>query len=390
MNSLRKDGRPGPVSLDVFPALVPAGGIGRYVRDLVRAMKDVAGAPEALLVHPRGLAAEAARRFPASARLELPLGWRGLRMTYAATIPLGIPLDGWFGGAAVHHATMGVAPLLSRTPLVVTVHDLTAIEHPEWHPAPVVSLARATLPSAIRRATCVVCDSEHVRNRVIARYAMPSESVITVPLALSPDFAAVEPRMARQFVQRQFGLVGPFVLHVGTLEPRKNHATLFAAFDALVAMGFPGKLVLVGRDGWRCGPIFERLDAMRSRDRVVRVTDADDEALAALYSAATVTALPSWDEGFGLPLLEAMAHGCPCVCSDGGSLPEVAGSGARVVAAADSEALAESLALLWRDDAERDEQVARGTRRAADFGFEPWARKMFAIYSTAARSSCRR
>ncbi|MCC6650167.1 MAG: glycosyltransferase family 4 protein [Candidatus Eisenbacteria bacterium] len=373
----------GPVAIDVFPALVPSGGIGRYVGDLVRAFRDVPGAPAERLVHPGGKSAEAARRFPHARLHGLPFGWRGLRLAYASTIALGIPLDGWFGDAALVHATMGVAPVLARIPLVVTVHDLTAIEHPEWHPAPVSALARATLPSAIRRATTVVCDSEHVRGRVLAAWGGAPERVITVPLALSPDFVAVDPVVARGGVARRLGLEGPFVLHVGTWEPRKNHVTLLSAFDAMVRAGFPGRLVLVGHDGWRSGPIFERLSGISARERVLRVTDADDSLLAALYGTATALAFPSLDEGFGLPLLEAMAHGCPAVCSDGGSLPEVAGGASRVVPAMDADALADALLSMWRDEGAREAASALGRRRAEHFAFEPWARRMFRVYAAA-------
>lgn len=371
------------LAVDALPALVPSGGIGRYVNDLVRALETEPGAPAATLVYPGNLDSQARARFPDAARRALPLGWRGMRLLYALPLPPGVGLDGMFGRPDVYHATMGIAPILRGARTIVTVHDLTAIEHPDWHPAAVVGLTRATLPRAIARADVVVCDSDHVRERVLTRYGRSPADVVTVHLPLSPGLPAPPAEVARETVAARFGITGPFVLQVGTLEPRKDHRTSLAAYEQLCERGFPGPFVWAGREGWHVEPLRARLAESPVRDRVRRIHDLDDATLAALYASATASVMPSLDEGFGLPVLESMARGCPCVCSDRGSLPEVAGEGAPRFAAGDAHALADALERLWRDPEFRAREVARGLARAGTFGFAAWARRMFAIYAGA-------
>jgi glycosyltransferase involved in cell wall biosynthesis len=170
------------------------------------------------------------------------------------------------------------------------------------------------------------------------------------------------------------------VLHVGTLEPRKNHVTLIAAFERMRRAGFPGRLVLVGQDGWSVAPIAARLEASPESRHVLRVRDADDTDLAALYGACTCTAFPSLAEGFGYPLLESMACGAACVISDDPALLELGRSDCVAVPATDADALADALLELWRDPAHRDAVAAGGPARAREYAFPRWAERTFALY----------
>jgi glycosyltransferase involved in cell wall biosynthesis len=167
---------------------------------------------------------------------------------------------------------------------------------------------------------------------------------------------------------------------VGTLEPRKNHVRLIGAFERLRRSGFPGPLVLVGRGGWKNRPILRRIETSPDAASIVRITDADDEDLAALYGACTACAYPSIEEGFGMPVLESMACGTPCVISDHPALVELARDCAVAVPHDDEDALARELARFWSDEDHRRQITAMGPTRAGAYAFPIWARQLFALY----------
>lgn len=374
----------GGLALDVLPALVPSAGIGRYVRDLATALVTLPGAPPATFVAPGPQAGAARTRYGDRVRA-LPFGWGGLRLACVASLRFGLGMDRLYGDPGVVHSPMGYGPAFTRAKLILTIHDLTSLDHPEWHPRRVNAFMNAVLPRAARRAALILCDSEFVRGRVIERLGAPAARTLTLPLAVSPGLVAPSLEAARARVGRRFELHGPYVLNVGTIEPRKNHLTLVAAFERLRARGFSGPLVLVGREGWRCAATLDRLRRSTEHGAIRRIDSADDDDLAALYAAATVMAYPSLEEGFGYPVLEAMACGAPVVTGDHAALRALGGDAVRAVPALDADALAAAIESLWRDESSRAVLVARGRERAANHAFEPWARRMFAIYDAVAR-----
>jgi glycosyltransferase involved in cell wall biosynthesis len=368
------------VAVDVFAALVPGGGIGRYVRDLVAALTRLPDAPPARFVYPRNWRAPARAAFPAEQLHELPLPWIGLRAAYQVGTLMPLTFDRWFGEAAVVHSPVGYGPAFKRSRLLCHVHDLTSIEHPEWHPTRANLFLRHAIPHAARHADTVLTHSRFVASRVRAVFGVPDERIVTIPPPLGHAFHPVPDRAARERVARRYGLAGPFVLHVGTLEPRKNHVGLVGAFERMRRAGFPGPLVLVGKPGWRTAPILSRLEASPEHAAILHVTDADDDDLVALYGACTVCAYPSLEEGFGMPVLESMACGAPIVTSDHASLIELGTGYAVAVPATDEDALAAAMLAVWRDPAARERAVANGPARAAAYHWKRWASRTFELY----------
>ena len=368
------------VVVDVFAALVSGGGIGRYVQDLAAALLRLPGAPPARFAYPRNWRARARAAYPAERLHELPWPWLVMRGAYHLGTVLPLHFDRWFGDAAVVHSPMGYGPAFRRSRLICHVHDLTSIEHPEWHPVRANLLLRYAIPHAARRADTVLTHSRFVASRVTAVLGVPGERIVTIPPPLGHAFHPISRKAASERAVRRFGLDGPFVLHVGTIEPRKNHVGLMGAFERMRRAGFPGPLVLVGKRGWHIATILERIAASPERAAVRWVGDADDDDLVALYGACTACAYPSFEEGFGMPVLESMACGAPIVTSDHASLVELGDGYITAVPATDEDALAAALLDIWRDPDARARAEASGPERAAAYAWERWAARTFELY----------
>lgn len=310
------------VALHVGQLLQPVpGGIGRYVRALLDAL-PAAG------VGVHGFAAGAPEPFT-------DLGWPHGSLRYELWHRLRRPVVRVPGD--VVHATSLAVPPAGRRPLVVTVHDTVFLHQPEMLTRRGVSFHRRGLELARREARAVVVPTEFGRRELVEQGFDPGR-VHVAPHGVQVDDDA--PGSARE----------PFVLFVGTIEPRKGIRDLLAAFGRLRAGRPELRLVLAGPRGWGELPDL-------SQPGVVELGPVDDAKLGELYRTASVLALPSSYEGFGLPVLEAMAHGCPVVVSDAACLPEVVGDTGTVVPVGDVEALA--AALEAPPDGERGRVRAR-------------------------------
>ena len=371
---------PGFVLVDASAGLVPGGGIGRYVRDLAHALRTIPGAPAARFLVTRKMRDIAGEQFRPEEMVSLPITWRQMAIAVMLGTMSGFPMDDFYERPALVHSPLGYGPRFGRARLLNHVHDLTCLEHPEWHTWRTRTLFAVAAPRASRSADRVLSHSEYVRRQVVREFGVPEARTLVIPPPLGHAFAAVPHAIAREHVQRRFGLAGEFVLHVGTLEPRKNHVTLVAAFERMCRDGFPGSLVLVGQDGWKFAPIAARIEGSPNAARILRVRDADDPDLVALYGACTCSAFPSLAEGFGMPLLESMACGAACVISDHPVLVELGQRDCVAVPATDADALADAMLRLWREPDHRAAIAANGPVRAAEYAFPRWAQRIFNLY----------
>lgn len=372
--------KPVDVAIDIFPGLFPAGGIGRYVRDLCAALRTIPGAPTYRFAHTSNLRAIARERYREDELMELPIGWRRMRVACLASAAMGVPLDALYGPSTLFHSPLGYGPLRSNARLVSHVHDLTFLQHPEWHPFRTRFFLSATIPVAARRAERVICHSEWVKAEVVRDIGVKPERITVIPPPVGHDFHPVPLAEARAHVAKRFGLPEHYFLHVGTIEPRKNHARIVEAFERLCREGFPGPLVLVGKDGWRIEPILARLEHSSERARIVRVSDASEDDLVALYGASTAVLFPSLEEGFGMPILEAMACGVPCITGDRTAMAEVGAGFATLVTPESVDQLVEAMRGVWKDCTHRERAAAEGPPRAAEYTLDKWAAKTFALY----------
>lgn len=326
------------------------GGIGRYVGHLLAALPGAGVEVVAFAAGPRP---------PGVRRPYVDLGWPRGALRYEAWARLRRPA--LHLSAGVVHATSLAVPPGGQRPLVVTVHDLVFLRHPHDLTPRGVSFHRRGLELARREAAAVIVPTAFGRDELLAegfeeRRVHVAHHGIAVPGPIAADGPADEA------VLRRLGVQAPFVLFVGTLEPRKGIADLLAAHRVLRRAHPDLALVLAGPAGWGAPPDL-------SGPGVVGLGATHDDDLDALYRAAVALALPSRYEGFGLPVLEAMARGCPVVTSDAASLVEVAGGAAAQVAVGDVDALADALHRLASDPDHRDVQCIAGRARAADFSW---------------------
>jgi glycosyltransferase involved in cell wall biosynthesis len=291
--------------------------------------------------------------------------WRQERLATQLWFPLArrrLGLD------AIHYPAFP-PPLLQRRGMIASIHDLTALRYPETMTLAGRRYWGPTLRHAARVASPVLVPSLSTYRDVVLLAGAAPERVAVTPYAADPGFGRRPPGQALRAVRRRWDLPDRFILAVGTLEPRKNLGTLFAALERLRrTMSPPPILVVAGREGW--GDVTTTT-LLRALGDAVRFTGHVSEAdLVALYHLATVFVYPSLYEGFGFPILEAFWANCPVVSTTSSSIPEVAGDAALLVDPRDEEAMADAIDALWTDQGLSARLRAAGAERTRQFTWD--------------------
>ena len=295
-------------------------------------------------------------------------------------IPLGIPLALRASKSELLHVTY-IAPPRPGCPTVVTVHDLSYLAHPEWLSRRVRWTLNLLVPRSVRAAARVIAISDFTKQDLVQRYGLRPEKIVVVPLAASGNFIPLPDAAARPLPA---GVREPFILAVGNLEPRKNLATLIEAYAGLVRQhAFAGSLVIAGKPRYRGGEAAGAVAKLGLEGRVIFTGFIDDETLRLLYNRATLFAYPSLYEGFGLPLLEAMACGCPVVASCATAIPQTAGEAAILVDPTSGAALAAAMARVVGDPELARGLSFKGKAQAARFSWSRTAELTRRVYQDA-------
>lgn len=371
------------ILLDALPLNGLTTGISRYVRNLYFQMEKLSGVsvyyfsgrscttdmpvkvnPDVWIKN-----TSSTRRLPAPASFGLrSIGW----LSYERRLRRCAKNNGFH----VYHETNYTPSAIKDVPQVFTLYDLSLMKYRETHPRSRVWFSDVFFKRRMKYAAHVITISDFVRSEVCDDLHLDREKVTAIPLAPSPFFFPRD-RVKARGVIKELGLPKEFILFVGTLEPRKNLSLLVKAL-AVCEHDIP--IVLAGWDGWGDDAWLKAAETQGLRNRIFTTGYVDEETLACLYSSALALVFPSLYEGFGLPVLEAMACGCPVICSNAASLPEVAGDAALLIDPFQVGDLAAAVDKVVGDHALREDLIRKGLLRSAQFSWERTAKQTLAVF----------
>ncbi|MCJ7737489.1 MAG: glycosyltransferase family 4 protein [Anaerolineae bacterium] len=372
------------IGIDYTAAAQEQAGIGRYTRELVHAVLApelasrghdyvafaAAGGVDPAVFDPLRAANVQLRTLPISDEWVARL-WHRLRLPLPVELLTG-KLDIFYSPNFV------LPPTLPQTRTLLTVHDLSFVHYPDHFVPRLVEYLSRVVPRSVRRADHILADSESTRRDLIHQLDVPPDRVTVIYCGVDKRFEpTTEAGKDRAILQRYDLLERPYVLAVGTLQPRKNHVRLIQAFAALDS---DAELVIAGGRGWLYEGILKEADKHPDCVRVLGFVD--DSHLPALYRGARVFTFPSLYEGFGIPVLEAMACGTPVVCSNASSLPEVAGDATLLVNPLDVSELTLALARALEDNDLRQAMIRKGIQQSRRFTWVSAARQLLSVFET--------
>jgi len=299
------------------------------------------------------------------------------RLWFRLRVPLAVE---WVIGPVdlFHSPDFTLPPVRRGTRTIVTVHDLSFLRLPNCFEPSLLSYLMTNVPRAVARADWILADSESTRQDLIGLLNAPADRITVIYPGVEPRFRPVDDVDLLQRVRAKYDLPQHYILSLGTVQPRKNYAGLMAAF---AGMSVPDvSLVIVGGRGWLSDGIYHAAEELGLSARVRFLGFVDDADLPPIYSLAALFALPSLYEGFGIPLLEAMACGTAVLAADNSSLPEVVGRAGVLADARDTSALAEAMRQLLAHPEQRRELAQRGLARARQFSWQHAAEQLLATY----------
>ena len=370
--------RPLRVGIDGRAFVSPAAGVRRYVANLATALLALDDGVELVaLGGPGGAAIPSGVGFcEESAHPPTNAGW---------TL-VGLPRAAARARVDLIHAPAYTAPFWAGVPVVLTIHDVSYARHPEWYPYRRDWMRRTFYRRSARAAAHIVTDSEFSATEIAAAYRIASDRISVVPLGVTQHFGAGDGVVAHDLPTE---VVPPFLLHVGDLHERRNLGVIVEAlFEARRHFGSaPGlSLVLAGVDRGVGEALCALAEENGARDAVVRLGPVSEPLLRTLYQCATAFVYPSLYEGFGLPLLEAMASGTPVIASRAASIPEVVGDAGVLVDAEDIAGWSDAIVRIANDERLREQLKTKGRHRASTFTWERTARMTLAVYQKILRT----
>ena len=358
-------------------------GAGVYTDNLIRALARVDVDNEYVVFAKTDAFDGLARERPSFRVVRVDARFRAARLVWEQLV---LPAQLRARAIDVLHSPHHTTPLLTTgCRRVVTFHDLTFFILPERYPRSRLLYFRSISWAAAKAATMLICPSQAVRDDIVRILHAPPEKVRPIAEAAAPAFRAIDVPAVLDRLRYNHLLPDRFILSVGSLEPGKNRTTLLKAFAELRRRGVEHKLVVAGQRAWNYGDDFRLAEDLGLKGQVIFTGYVLPEEMPALYNAADLFVFPSLYEGFGLPVLEAMACGVPVVASNVSSIPEVAGDAALLVDPRDANALCDAMERILKDGDLRASLRERGLERAATFSWERAARETIEVYEEALR-----
>lgn len=372
------------IGIDVTSALTQGGGIGRYTRELVKAVTSLDGQTAYQLFSARPPenppVPNPLPRGKNVSHTPAPLGEKWLyRFWYRLRWPLPVQ---WITGRLdlFHSPDFVLPPVWGKIPTLLTVHDLSFAHYPQVYTPALLKYLNSVVPWSVQRATHILADSEATKEDLVKLWRTPENKITVLYSGVDNHFAPVTDEKLLAEMRQRYNLgAEPYILTVGTVQPRKNYQMLIRAF-APIARRQHHNLVIVGGKGWLYDDILQEVERQKLTGRVIFTNFVQDEDLSTLYSGATLFALPSLYEGFGLPLLEAMACGVPVVSSQTSSLPEVAGRAAVLLPPHHELAWTETIQHLLDEPLQRAQMVTEGFMQAKQFTWRRSAQQLLGVY----------
>lgn len=309
----------------------------------------------------------------------IPYSYASRRIAYQIAFNSGIKK----GGFDLYHEP-NFLPFEFKGATVITVHDLSYIRHPQAHPKERIRIMSELLPSAIENSQCIIADSHFTKLEICSEFSVPSSKIHVTHLGKSPSFYPRIKSDIPKVLQKYKLNLGQYVIAVGTLEPRKNLIQAIHTYQALpdkLAKRFP--LTIVGMRGWKEEGLISDLNILIRQGKAKMLGYVSDHDLPYLYSGARSLIFPSLYEGFGLPILEAMACGTPVVASDSSSIPEVIGDAGILVEVGDVDIMKMSIEKICEDDEAFSRLSSLGITQAKKFSWEKCAEETYSAYQYA-------
>lgn len=280
------------------------------------------------------------------------------------------------------------APLFCAAPIVVSVHDVSFLHHPEYFTRARCAQLRLTVRRTVERAARIITDSEFSRRAIARAYSLDPDRIAVIPIAAAPGFRPIQRERAREYVKRAFGIAAPFIFNVGDLQPRKNQLGLVEAFASMLSSHPELKhhLVLAGQDRLGAASIRRAAEQSGFEERIHFTGFVSDGDLLQLYNACEFFVFPSFYEGFGMPVLEAMACGRAVACSNSSAVHEVADAAALLFDPHSKEEIVRAMLDLALDAELRARMERLGLQRAAQFSWKRTAESTLEIYREVAES----
>ena len=291
----------------------------------------------------------------------------------------------------VLHSPGFVIPFFASCRRILTIADTTFITHAHSHTFFKQIYFGLLMPLSIKRADSVISISKNTKSDILSIVNVEPNKIIPIYLAADDIFKKSSKERARSVLRRKYSHKGngalseslrrPFLLFVGVIEPRKNIEGILHAFyelkDTLLKRH---RLVIVGKKGWKCGSIFSLIESLGLRDRVIFTGYVPDEDLVNFYNAADILLYPSFYEGFGIPIVEAMSCGCPVITSDVSSMPELAGNAAMLVNPHNNHELVRAIASIFQDKSLRRKLISQGLVQSRRFSWKKCAEETLRVY----------
>lgn len=357
------------LALDARLTYYARGGISDYIRHIAAELPALDPSNEYLILHSRK--ARQALAMPANARrLDC---WTPSHHGFERAA---LAVELWPQRLDLLHSPDFIPPLGGHWRSIITIHDLTFLRYPGFLTSDSRRYYDGQIHAAVRRADAILADSSATRDDIVTLLGVPPELITVVHLAPDPAFTPVTSELVTTMRARH-NLPREYILFVGTFEPRKNLDGLLTAYATLPDAP---PLVLAGRRGWLFDETQSLILKLHLSGRVRLLEEFPSPDLPALYSGAAVFVLPSHYEGFGLPVLEAMACGAPVIISDRASLPEIAGDHALRVDPGDPAGIAQAIETVLADSSFRSSLIARGFDQVKKFSWRKTAQETLAVY----------